>query len=69
MPTLKAYVNDDGYYINARPSDAGNVTYQVDPSIWDFLEKMDYSHGSEIEWGLIKPFRLAGPHIHRRRRC
>jgi len=21
---------------------------------------MDYSHGSEIEWGLIKPFRLAG---------
>ena len=60
MPTLKAYVSKDGYYINARPSDVGNVTYQVDKSIWEFLEKMDYGHESEIEWGLIKPFRLAG---------
>ncbi|WP_253739013.1 hypothetical protein [Halohasta salina] len=60
MPTLKAYVGKEGYYINARPSDVGNVTYQVDPSIWEFLEEMDYGHESEIEWGLIKPFRLAG---------
>lgn len=60
MPTLKAYVSKDGYYINARPSDVGNITYQVDKSIWEFLEKMDYGHESEIEWGLIKLFRLAG---------
>jgi len=60
MPTLKSYVSKDGYYINARPSDVGNVTYQVDPSIWEFFEDMGYSHESEIPWGLIKPFRLAG---------
>lgn len=60
MPTLKKYVNKEGYYINARPSDAGNVTYQVDPSIWDFLEELGYSHESDIEWDLIKPFRAAG---------
>lgn len=60
MPILKEYVNDDGYYINARPSDVGNVTYQVDSRLWGFLEELGYHHESEIEWSLVKSFRLAG---------
>jgi len=60
MPVLKSYVNNDGYYINARPPDIGNITYQVHPSLWTFLEEMGYRDESEVEWSLVRSFRMAG---------
>ena len=60
MPKLKAYTGKDGYYISARPSNIGNITYQVNPNIWEFLEELGYGDESEIEWGLLKPLRVAG---------
>jgi len=60
VPTLKTYVNEDGYYINARPPEVGNITYQVDASLWEFFEDLGYEDGSEVEWSLVKSFRIAG---------
>ncbi|WP_049905879.1 hypothetical protein [Halorubrum californiense] len=60
MPTFKTYVNKQGYYINARPSDVGNMTYQVDTEAADFILKLGYEHEDELPWGVVKPLRVAG---------
>lgn len=60
MPTFKSYVNDPGYYINARPSDVGNITYQVDAEAADFILKLGYESDDELPWGVVKPLRKAG---------
>lgn len=60
MPTFKSYVNDDGYYINARPSDVGNITYQVDADASDFILELGYEHEDELPWGIVKPLRVVG---------
>jgi len=60
MPTFKSYVSDPGYYINARPSDVGNITYQVDAEAADFILKLGYEDEDELPWGVVKPLRVAG---------
>lgn len=60
MPTFKSYVSDPGYYINARPSDVGNITYQVDSEAADFILKLGYEDEDELPWGVVKPLRVAG---------
>jgi len=60
MPKLWAYKDGSGYYIRARPSDVGNVTYQLESTAADFLEELEYEPGMEIPWGIINPLRAAG---------
>jgi|APHM01.1.fsa_nt_gi hypothetical protein len=60
MPTFKSYVNDKGYYIHARPSDTGNITYQTTPETDEFLKKLEYTDNDDLPWGLINPLRAAG---------
>ncbi len=58
VPVYHAYADDDGYFIRARPSDAGNVTYQVEPLAATILEKIGYSDGDDIDWKVIDALRL-----------
>jgi hypothetical protein len=60
VPTFKSYVNKDGYYINARPSNVGNITYQIDPEAAAFVRKLGYDSDDELPWGIVKPLRVAG---------
>jgi hypothetical protein len=60
MPTFKSYVSTDGYYINARPSDVGNVTYQIKSIAESFVCDLGYADGDELPWGIVKPLRAAG---------
>lgn len=58
MPTLNEYTNDDGYYILARPSDTGNITYQLKPRGEQILEKVGYQDGEEIGWQVINALKV-----------
>jgi hypothetical protein len=60
VPTFKSYVSDPGYYINARPSDVGNITYQIDSEAAKFILTLGYENEDELPWGLVKPLRVAG---------
>lgn len=60
MPTLNEYTSDNGYYILARPSDSGNITYQLKPRGEQIVEKLDYKHGEEIGWQVINALRVPG---------
>jgi hypothetical protein len=60
MPVFHSYVNDDGYYITARPSDVGNITYQVRKQAELLLIELGYKDESDIPWGIINPLRSAG---------
>lgn len=63
MPTLNAYVNDDGYYINARPSNIGNITYQLTSPATTFLLDLGYTDNDDLPWGIVSPLRSIG-HIY-----
>jgi hypothetical protein len=54
------YVNNDGYYITARPSDVGNITYQTSKEAEELLVEIGYEDGDDIPWGVINPLRAAG---------
>jgi hypothetical protein len=58
VPTLNEYADDDGYYIRARPSDAGNVTYQLKPQGARILEKVGYENEDEIDWQVLNALRI-----------
>lgn len=60
VPVYHAYVNDDGYYITARPSDVGNITYQTTDEADTLICSLDYADGDDLPWGLINPLRSAG---------
>lgn len=59
MPVLNSYVDDDGYYITAHPSDVGNITYQVTPDAAQILTDLGYGDRDDLPWGLIHPLRSA----------
>jgi hypothetical protein len=59
VPVFHSYVNEDGYYITARPSDAGNVTYQTSPEADQLLVELDYGDEDQLPWGIINPLRAA----------
>lgn len=63
MPTFKKYQSDAGYYILARLSNLGNVTYQITPSATSFLRNLNYEHEDELPWALVTPLREAG-HVY-----
>lgn len=60
MPTINRYVDGEGYYIRARPSGAGNITYKIkekgDPVVW----KHGLRDGDEISWSTIQSFKALG---------
>ncbi|MFC7215107.1 hypothetical protein ACFQO4_13600 [Saliphagus sp. GCM10025334] len=60
MPTINKYVDGDGYYILARPSGAGNITYKIkhegNPVVW----KHGLRDGDEISWSTIQSFKTLG---------
>lgn len=58
MPTLNEYANKDGYYILARPSDTGNITYQLKPRGEQIVEKVGYQDGEEIGWQVISALKV-----------
>lgn len=59
-PTLNRYTDSRGYYIKARPSNVGNVTYQVTSRTEEFITELGYSDSENLPWGLINPLRAAG---------
>lgn len=59
MPTFNAYKEKNGYYIKARPSGAGNITYQTSPTAAELIADLGYDDGDQIPWDVVKPLRLA----------
>ncbi len=60
VPVFHSYVNDDGYYITARPSDVGNITYQTTSEADQLLSELGYGDEDDLPWGIINPLRSAG---------
>lgn len=60
MPTLREYKNDTGHYISAWVSEAGNVTYQVDPEASHILEEVGYGDNDKLPWAVIRALRAVG---------
>lgn len=60
MPTLREYKNDTGHYISAWVSEAGNVTYQVDPEASHILKEVGYRDHDELPWAVIRALRAVG---------
>lgn len=60
MPVFHSYKNKSGYYITARPSDVGNITYQIRSEAEDILTDLGYGDEEDLPWGLINPLRSAG---------
>jgi hypothetical protein len=60
VPVFHSYVDDDGYYITARPSDVGNITYQTTEEAETLLSELDYEDADDLPWGIINPLRSAG---------
>jgi len=58
VPTLNEYADEDGYYILARPSDTGNITYQLKPRGEQIVEKVGYQDGEEIGWQVISALKI-----------
>lgn len=60
MPTINEYNNQNGYYIRAHTSDAGNITYKIRdegrPVVW----KHGLRDGDEITWPTIQSFKSLG---------
>jgi len=60
VPTIREYKNKPGYYIYARPSDAGNVTYGIDEVAYPIFEKSGYTHRDPISWRIIRVLKILG---------
>ena len=58
MPTLNEYTNDDGYFIRARPSNTGNITYQLKQRGEQIIEKVGYQDGDQIGWQVINALKV-----------
>jgi len=58
MPTFNEYVNEQGYFIRARPYNSGNITYQVKPTAEAILEKLGYEDGDEVNWQTIQALKV-----------
>lgn len=58
MPTIREYKNKPGYYIYARPSDVGNVTYGIDEVAYPIFKKLGYTHGDPISWRIIRVLKI-----------
>ncbi|WP_247729547.1 hypothetical protein [Halovivax limisalsi] len=60
MPTINKYVDEDGYYILARPPGVGNITYKIEhegnPVVW----KHGLRDGDEVSWSTIQSFKALG---------
>lgn len=48
VPVFHSYVNDDGYYITARPSDVGNITYQTTSEADQLLSELGYGDEDDL---------------------
>lgn len=48
MPVFHSYVNDDGYYVTARPSDVGNITYQTTSEADQLLSELGYEDEDDL---------------------
>ncbi|WP_049892413.1 hypothetical protein [Haloquadratum walsbyi] len=59
-PTLNRYNDNSGYYIQARLSNLGHVTYQVTSQTEEFIADLGYSDSEDLPWGLINPLKTAG---------
>jgi hypothetical protein len=60
MPTLHKRATKPGYYLRARPSKIGYVTYQIDDPALEFLLELGYRDGADISWSLVRPLRVVG---------
>jgi len=60
MPKIREYKNDPGYYIYARPSDAGNVTYGIDEVAYPIFNELGYEHEDPISWRIIQVLKQVG---------
>jgi hypothetical protein len=60
VPTINKYTDEEGYYIRARPSGAGNITYKIkdegNPVVW----KHGLRDDDEISWSTIQSFKALG---------
>lgn len=60
MPTINSYADKQGYYIRARPSGVGNITYKIkdagNPVIW----KHGLRDGDDVAWSTIQSFKALG---------
>lgn len=59
MPNIREYENDPGYYIYARPPDAGNITYGIDPAAYPVFTELGYEHTDKISWRHIHALKAA----------
>lgn len=60
MPTVNTYVNERGYYIRARPSGIGNITYKIEKEGHPVLREYGLSDGDEIAWSTIQSLKTLG---------
>lgn len=60
MPTINSYANDEGFYIRARPSNAGNITYKIKEEGNLVVWKHGLRDGDEISWSTIQSFKALG---------
>lgn len=58
MPTINEYKDGSGFYILARPSQVGNITYQVSAVAERILKKLGYEDGDEVDWRTVKALKV-----------
>ena len=62
VPVIHEYKHDPGIFMRSN-IDGQFITFQVYPSAARFLDKMGYSDGDTVRWGVIKPLWERG-YIH-----
>lgn len=60
MPNIHEYNDDPGYYIYARPPEAGNITYGIDELAYPIFDKLGYEDGDSIPWSVIQILKELG---------
>lgn len=60
MPNIHKYKDDPGYYIYARPPDAGNITYGIDKLAYPIFDELGYKDGDSIPWSVIQILKELG---------
>jgi hypothetical protein len=60
VPTINSYANKQGYYIRARPSSTGNITYKIKNKGNPIVRKYGLKDGDEISWSTIQSFKALG---------
>lgn len=59
MPTINEYKDGSGLFILARPSDIGNITYQVTSIAEEILRKLGHEDGDDVDWRTIQALKVA----------